>query len=82
MTTHILSVSPVATVHSLDAARERRHYIDLANSSGTFQSIKESFAISGTVLGEDDAEIMGRIIAGEITLEQAILSIHHRLNLG
>lgn len=72
---------PVATIHSLDAARERRHYIDLANSSDLFQSIKASFAISGMVLNDDNAEDAGRMIAGEMTFEQAMLAIRKRHNI-
>lgn len=53
----------IATVHSLDAARERRYYINLANSSTAFQSIKGSFALSDMVLNEDNAEQIGRMIA-------------------
>lgn len=71
----------LATIHSLDAARERRHYIDLANSSEVFQSIKASFAISGMVLNDDNAEEAGRMIAGEMTFEQAMLAIRKRFNI-
>ena len=52
-----------ATVYSLEAARERRYYINLAKSSTTFQSIKDSFTLSGIVLDEDNAEQIGRMIA-------------------
>lgn len=81
MSEHTVVTLQVATVHSLDAARERRYYIDLANSNSGFQSIKGSFAISGMVLNDDNAEEAGRMIAGELTLEQVILEIKKRYDV-
>lgn len=81
MSKYTVATLSVATVHSLDAARERRYYIDLANSSEVFQSIKGSFAISGMDLNDDNAENAGRMIAGEMTFEQAILAIKKRYDV-
>jgi hypothetical protein len=81
MSEHTVVALPVATVYSLDAPRERRYYIDLANSNSGFQSIKASFAISGMVLNDDNAEDAGRMIAGEMTIEQKILAIRKRYDI-
>jgi len=51
-----------ANVHSLDAARERRKYIEIANSSEHWIQTKASFALSGIELNNDHAERAGRLI--------------------
>lgn len=52
-----------ATIHALDTARERRRYIALANADRTWLETKASFALSGFVLDDDDAERAGRMLA-------------------
>lgn len=56
--------SPSATIISLDAARERRRHISLAHASPAWLELKASMAISGFELTDDDAERVGRTIAG------------------
>ncbi len=55
----------------LDQERNRRIYIDIANSDENYVQIKASFSLSGIELTDDDAELAGRIIAGKITYKQA-----------
>lgn len=64
--------SPAATadVVSLDAARRRKHYIDLANAHPAWQEIKASWALEGIGLTDENAENAGRMIAGDITCAQ------------
>jgi hypothetical protein len=59
MSSHLLET---ATIHSLDAARERRYYIALANADKAWQETKASFALSGISLDDDDAERAGRML--------------------
>jgi hypothetical protein len=61
-----------ADVVSLDAARQRRHYINLANTHPDWQEIKASWALEGIELTDDNAEQAGRMIAGDITYAQLI----------
>lgn len=51
-----------ATIHSIDAVRERRYYIALANLDKAWQETKASFALSGINLDDDDAERAGRML--------------------
>jgi hypothetical protein len=68
-------------VIDLDAARERRRYIDLAHAHETWQQIKASFALSDIELDEDDAELAGRLFAGVITVEQGQAAIAKKLGV-
>lgn len=67
-------IQPPATadVVSLDAARQRRHYIDLANADLTWQQVKASFALEGIELTDDNAEQPGRMIAGDVNYKQLV----------
>jgi hypothetical protein len=62
-------------VVSLDAVRERRRYIALALSNDSYRQTKASFALSDYELDDDDAERIGRVLAGVMTHEQAIAEI-------
>ncbi|MGB9992952.1 antitoxin VbhA family protein [Pseudoduganella rhizocola] len=64
-----------ATVTSLDAARRRRYYIELANNHPAWQQIVASWALEGIIATDDNAEQAGRMIAGEITYAQ-ISTVH------
>ena len=66
------SATATADIHSLDTARQRRHYIDLANAHWAWQQIKASWALEGLHADEDSAERAGRMIAGEVTYEQIV----------
>ncbi|MCX7289594.1 hypothetical protein [Janthinobacterium sp.] len=71
--------SATADIVSLDAARQRRHYIDLASAHPTWREIKVSWALEGIELVDDNAVDAGRMIAGDITYAQLIneLCIKH-----
>lgn len=64
-----------ADVVSLDAARQRRHYIDLANAHPVWQEVKASWALEGIELIDDNAEHAGRMIAGDITYAQLLIEL-------
>ncbi|MCC2958780.1 hypothetical protein LK542_24520 [Massilia sp. IC2-477] len=70
-----------AEIIELSEQRERRRYIALAHASGDWQETKASFALSGIILDESNAEIAGRMIAGEMTLKEAQRVILCRLNV-
>ena len=55
---------------SLDAARQRRYYIELANADAAWIQTKASFALEGIEATDDDAERAGRMIAGHATCDQ------------
>jgi hypothetical protein len=64
-----------AAVASLDAARQRRHYIDLARAHPAWQEIAASWALEGIAMTDDDAEHAGRMIAGDASYEQVVQEI-------
>lgn len=68
-----------AEIIELDEERERRRYIALAHASDEWRQIKASFAIEGMILDDSNAEIIGRMIAGEMTLRQAQRLVLRRL---
>ena len=71
-----------AEIIELDEQRERRRYVALAHASDDWQQIKASFAIGGMSLDDSNAEIIGRMIAGEMTLREAQSVIRLRLQVG
>lgn len=68
-----------ADIVSLDATRQRRHYIDLANAHEAWREIKASWALEGIEVTDDNTLQAGRMIAGDITFEQVVkeLRIKH-----
>lgn len=66
---------------SLDAERERRHYLALAHASDAWQQIKASCALEGIATDDFNAEIAGRMIAGVMTLDQAYAAVRRRHGL-
>lgn len=50
-------------VLSLDVARDRRKYINIANASEDWIQTKASFALEGIELTDDHAARAGRLIA-------------------
>jgi hypothetical protein len=67
-----------ATVASLDAARQRRHYIELARALLAWQEIAASWALEGIVMTDDDAERAGRMIADHATYDRVVQEIRAR----
>ena len=67
--------SPGARIISLDAARQRRFYIQLAKSSEDWQEVCASFAFSGLTPDDNDAERAGRVIAGHVTTQDLLQEI-------
>lgn len=65
----------IATVASLDAARQRRHYIELAHATPAWLELAASWALKGIVMTDDDAERAGRMIAGHVSYEQVVKEI-------
>ncbi|PRC90594.1 hypothetical protein [Solimicrobium silvestre] len=63
-------------VISLDAARQRRFHIQLAKSSEDWQDICASFALSGVILDDGDAERAGRVMAGQATTHSVLQDIN------
>lgn len=50
-------------VLSIDAARERRRHIEIANNSEHWMQTKACFALEGIELTDDHAERAGQLIA-------------------
>jgi hypothetical protein len=67
-----------ADVVSLDAVRQRRHHIDLANADPEWQQAKAPFASEGIELTDDNAEQAGRMIAGHATYAHVLQEIRAR----
>ncbi len=68
-------VNQAGNVVSLDAARRRRKFIDIASASESWVQTKASFALSGIELDDDDAERAGRLLAGVVSLEEVYAEI-------
>ena len=64
--------NPSAEIISLDAARKRRYYIELARANEDWIQICASFAIEGIYPDDDDAVQAGRMISGDATYEQLV----------
>ena len=64
------TLNPSADIVSLDVARQRRYYIELANANAARIQTKTSFALKGTEATDDDAARAGRMIAGHATCDQ------------
>jgi hypothetical protein len=62
----------VSMILSWETARVRRQYIALAQANEDWQQVAASFALEGIVLTDDDAERAGRVLAGDLSLEQSL----------
>lgn len=51
---------------------KRRRFIKLAEQHHAWREIASSFALSGIHMTKDNAAIAGQMIAGELTLKEAI----------
>jgi len=63
------------SVISLDAERGRRHDIALALANEDWQQTVACFALEGLPATDEDAGRAGRVIAGALTLEQALAQV-------
>jgi len=70
-----------AEIIELDKQRECRCYIAQAHASNKWQQPKAFFVIEGMILDDKDAEIIGCMLAGEMTLKEAQVVIKRRLNV-
>ena len=70
-----------AKVVSLDAVRQRRAHIALAQADEHWCQVRASFALSGIALTDDDAERAGRLLAGVISLEEVYAEIRRAAGL-
>ena len=59
-------------VVSLDAVRQRRVFIALAQADEAWQHTKASFALSGIALTDDDAERAARLLADVVTYDEMV----------
>jgi hypothetical protein len=57
-------------------AKDERYYIDLAEGHEDWQQIKASYALEGIELTDENAALAGRMIAGEITLAEAMAELN------
>lgn len=75
--------SPDESIHtaeilSLDQARKRRYYIELARANFDWQQTVASCAIEGMEPTDDDAERAGRMIAGDATADQIVQELREQ----
>ena len=70
--------APSAEIISLDAARKRRYYIELANANEHWIQTCASFAIEGIYPTDDDAEHAGRMISGDATCDQLVQELREQ----
>lgn len=75
---HNNEISRFGNVVSLDAARQRRRHIALAQSDDDFRAVAASFALSGIDITNTDAERAGRVLAGLISYDQAVEEIRQQ----
>jgi len=55
--------------------RERRRAIDIALADEHWQQTTASFALEGLSVSLEDCERAGRVIAGQLTVEQAVAQV-------
>jgi len=67
-----------SNVVSLDAARQRRRHIAMAHADEDFSAVAASFALSGIDLANTEAERAGRVLAGLISIDQAVEEIRQQ----
>lgn len=53
-------------------------FSDLARTDETWQEVKASFALEGLSVTEEDDELAGRLIAGEISVDEAIHALRKK----
>ncbi len=68
-------------VISIEKLLRWRKNITIANNDSEWQNIKASFSLSGLETTDQDAEIAGRLLSGQITLEEGIAEIKRDLGL-
>lgn len=61
-----------ADIITLKTLRKRRFYVELAQADVHWQETIASFKLEGLYAAKENAERVGRMIAGVWTLEQAI----------
>ena len=66
---HNNEISRSGNVVSLDAARQRRRHIALAQGDEGFRAVVASFALSGIDITNTDTERAGRVLAGLISYD-------------
>lgn len=71
-----------AKIIEINDQRQRRRYVAPAQTSDEWQQIKASSSIEDIMLDDSNAEIIGRMIAGEMTLRQAQILVLRRLTNG
>lgn len=67
-----------SNVISLDAERQRRRFISMAHADENFSAVAASFALSGIDLANTEAERAGRVLAGLISIDQAVEEIRQQ----
>ena len=64
-----------SNVVSLDAARQQRRHSAIAHADTDFRDVAASFALSDIETTNTEAERAGRVLAGLLSIEQAIEEI-------
>jgi len=67
-----------SNVVSLDAARQRRRHISIAHADEDFKQVEASFALSDIEITNTEAERAGRVLAGLISIDQAVEEIRQQ----
>lgn len=65
----------------IEATMTRDEYIALARDNSTWQEIAASWALEGISISDDNDEIAGRMIAGELTLDEATVEIRRKAGI-
>lgn len=67
-----------AKIFDITAEIKKRRDIQRANADENWQQIKASFALSDIALDATDDELSGRLLSGELTLEQVLNEIKRK----
>jgi hypothetical protein len=65
-------------VVSLDAVRQQRRHIALAQADENFRAVSASFTLSDIEITSTEAERAGRVLAGLISYDQAVEEIRQQ----
>lgn len=60
---------------------QQKRLIESIYADATWQQVKASFALSGIAISLEDADLVGKILKNEFTLEQVFQELECRLGL-
>jgi hypothetical protein len=76
------SAANCASVIDISVEIKKRRDVQCAISSEDWQQVRASFALSGVEPGKENDELVGRVLAGEITCQEALDELKAKHKVG